>query len=546
MLAFRFRIVTTIVLFLFLASCAANDGLQVDVSNDIRLKTKYSSHTPAAGQIAHVYKIERPIAVTESYTAFVIGFPSNFSSAVLELLHDGSVVYRHELSGETSGKPVVFSLPLEPATRFDTIQLLDPSVESPLVPLSAGMAPVLSGVVFDPEVLIDVRVGFSVQSGNPHTEYSFDISKLVDSMGGMVQVRLRYRYDKEGVGSASVTARSGNNEVSFELRPRIGGATVYLYEGTCGFIPDAIEVKISDSNLEVVSLTVEDIAEDSARGFQEPLPIDLGAVIHYNSALWRRDDYELFSWNLYPRIVVIDTASYAIQSEFFKRLAFFVEKAESAGSLVTDGFLDGRHGWNAHDYQAIDLARFYNQAEVEGFPLNPRELHLRDILVDNGIIKTEDDTYVAVEGGIITLSQESTPRLRYLFMVHEGYHGIFFSDSDYRGVAFDIWDGLSDLEREFWREFLLLRNYNINDGYLVVNELQAYLMQVSADRLDAYYWDYTVPNLAEVVPRTKTLVADLLSEHPDTFHRAALRLEKALRLTAGIGAEDVFCLRRVE
>jgi hypothetical protein len=304
-------------------------------------------------------------------------------------------------------------------------------------------------------------------------------------------------------------------------------------------------VQVSDERFTLRSLTVDEVPL-SGSDIPVPIPIDLGTLIDYRADAWRRPDYELFTWNMYPEILIMDTASYAVQSAFLKRLAFFVEKAVSAGSLVSDEYLEGKHGWNAHDYRAEDLARFFNRARRERFSLGERELHLLEILLENGVVQKTGEEFEPGAGGIITLSQESTPRLRSLFMVHEGYHGVFFSDLRYERAVFSAWETLSDLEREFWHEFLLLRNYNHKDKYLVVNEFQAYLMQVSADRLDAYFWDYTVPGLVELVPRTRRLVERLKLEHPDTFHRAAALVESALLEYAGIGAEDLFCLGKIE
>jgi hypothetical protein len=204
--------------------------------------------------------------------------------------------------------------------------------------------------------------------------------------------------------------------------------------------------------------------------------------------------------------------------------------------------VDHKHGWNAHDYRAEDLARFFRKAREEDFPLGEMELLLRDILVNCGIIREVNGSWQPVGGGVITLSQESDQRLRRLFMVHEGYHGIYFVDGHYRDVSAAAWSFLSEHEKRFWREFLRVRNYNIYDEYLVINEFQAYLMQVSYRDLDAYFWEYSVPALTEAVPRTAPIIEQLKARHPDTFHRSAVELEEYLIESHGFGAADLFCL----
>ena len=95
-----------------------------------------------------------------------------------------------------------------------------------------------------------------------------------------------------------------------------------------------------------------------------PIPSDLGLVgSYYPRSAWRQSDYELFAWNLYPSILIFDMRSYEVQSRFFKRLAFFVEKRGFRGEMLSDAELAARHGWNAHNYRPEDLAGFYNVAD---------------------------------------------------------------------------------------------------------------------------------------------------------------------------------------
>ena len=89
------------------------------------------------------------------------------------------------------------------------------------------------------------------------------------------------------------------------------------------------------------------------------------AVLLYDPEHWRQPDYELFSWTRFPGILIMDTASYAVQSRFFKRLAFYVEKRGYRGRLIPEEEFAGLHGFNAHDYRAEDLARFDVDASID-------------------------------------------------------------------------------------------------------------------------------------------------------------------------------------
>jgi len=58
-----------------------------------------------------------------------------------------------------------------------------------------------------------------------------------------------------------------------------------------------------------------------------PIPADPGKILSYPQASWRDKRYEVFRWDVFPQILIFDTANYDVQDQLFKRLAFFVEKA---------------------------------------------------------------------------------------------------------------------------------------------------------------------------------------------------------------------------
>jgi len=89
------------------------------------------------------------------------------------------------------------------------------------------------------------------------------------------------------------------------------------------------------------------------------LPTDPGLIVKWPKRNWRGRDYELFQWSAFPHIIFTDTASYAYQDKMYKRIAFFVEKEGYKGKLWGDDVIGDKHGYNAHDYQAKDLARFF-------------------------------------------------------------------------------------------------------------------------------------------------------------------------------------------
>ena len=240
-----------------------------------------------------------------------------------------------------------------------------------------------------------------------------------------------------------------------------------------------------------------------------PFGTDPGLIVSWPKAKWRTGDYELFEWDRFPGVLIIDTKDFAVQNDFFKRLAFFSEKMGYRGKLLGDDVLETMHGYNAHDYNAASLASFFTNARAEHFPLNEKELLLRDILLANGVIADGGAAYTAGKGAVISISQESPEWLRSRLMAHEGWHGIFFTDENFRNAAAAVFYTTDEASRDFltgyWHSQPTL-NYDLNDEYLVHNEFMAYIMQQDVSSAAAYF-----VNLAERASVQKAIPA--LAQH---------------------------------
>jgi hypothetical protein len=232
------------------------------------------------------------------------------------------------------------------------------------------------------------------------------------------------------------------------------------------------------------------------RPFPDPIPLDPGMILAYPQSSWRRGDYEIFRWEGFPSLLIFDTADYEVQDRLLKRLAFFVEKAGYRGRLAPDGEIADQHGWNAHDYRARDLARFFEAARLENFPLLPEERELEAILLDAAIIVLDGDRIIAGEGGIVSISRESTGYLRDLFMAHEGFHGIFFIDEDFRAFSRRRWDALSPGAQRFILSYFDYQHYDIQDDYLVVNEFMAHVLQQPVSGAARYFGETLASRIA--------------------------------------------------
>jgi hypothetical protein len=282
--------------------------------------------------------------------------------------------------------------------------------------------------------------------------------------------------------------------------------------------------------------------------FPEPIPLDPALILEYSQEAWRRGDYEIFRWEDFPSLLIFDTADYAVQDRFFKRLAFFVEKAGYRGRLARDEEIADQHGWNAHDYRARDLARFFEAARREDFPLLPEERELEAMLLGARIIRMEGDRVMPGEGGIISISRESGRYLRGLFMAHEGFHGIFFIDEEFREFCRRRWEGLSPGARDFIVSYFDYQHYDIGDGYLVINEFMAHVLQQPVSRA-ALYFGETLASRLEASPRRRGVLPEKDEETGTWPGLAEAFLAEARAFDAyvagrwGLGAGRVYRIR---
>ena len=227
---------------------------------------------------------------------------------------------------------------------------------------------------------------------------------------------------------------------------------------------------------------------NSATDILEPIPADPGAVLTWPRESFRDQRYEIFKWEEFPSILIFDFSTYVVQDNFVKRLAFYAEKAGFRGRLAHDQEIAGLHGWNAHDYKAETLANFFSLAETTNFPLLPEEKELEALLFHTGIIlRDSGGKIVPGEGAIISISRESADYLRSTFMAHEGFHALFFIDSDFRDFCNQRWNALAPVPKAFLLSFFDYQAYDIRDQYLVVNEFMGHVMQQSVSQAGRYF-----------------------------------------------------------
>jgi len=259
---------------------------------------------------------------------------------------------------------------------------------------------------------------------------------------------------------------------------------------------------------------------------RSPIHADPHMVIEWPLEAWRSKDREIFAWDRFPSILIFDTADYAVQDRFFKRLAFFVEKQGYKGRLWTDAELSGLHAYNAHDYRAENLAAFFELARTEQFTLNAEETELRDILVAEGILRRQGVVYEAGAGAVLSISRQSVSYLRYLFIAHEGYHGLYFIDPDFRAKVETVYRSMDPKAIAFLETYFTVVDslgYDTSDQYLMENEFMAYLMQQPVEKVAPYF----TLNLSERFLRyggKKSLTDYIAATNAAEFTRAAEEL----------------------
>jgi len=288
-------------------------------------------------------------------------------------------------------------------------------------------------------------------------------------------------------------------------------------------------------------------AQQSLPVFPQPIKADPALVIEWPPENWRNSSYEIFRWDNFPLLLIFDFADYAVQDKMLKRLAFFVEKTGFRGRLAPDSEIESLHGWNAHDYCAEDLARFFDTARREFFPLSEEERKLEKILLNEKIICEEQESIVSGQGAIISISRESPDYLRYRFMAHEGFHGLFFIDEDFRNFSRQRLEQLPIAAKRFIVSYFEYQQYDTKDEYLLVNEFMAHILQQPVSQSPDYF-GRRLPQILEstwrasVLPKKDADSASWLSL-ADAFTRESEIFSAYVNRRWGLSAGRVWGLR---
>lgn len=379
--------------------------------------------------------------------------------------------------------------------------------------MSFSVVPAFVGVRFEAS-------SYAVSSG---TTYSTGpVSQAIEL--GLPQRRdasLIIKSVADGTATVRVVARNGADRPAFSVTARAGVDVAIPLEA----LDNAKRISV-ESETGLASVWI-------AEGDDAPLA-DLHAILAVGAPVG--GDYLLYRWDLFPETLVFDFADYAIQDRYLKRLAFFAEKPGFRGRIASDAEIEALHGWNAHDYSTGTLAAFFTKVQGSGFRLNQDEAALLELLIARGIlVRTTAGMIEEGRGAIISVSRESTPGLRRMFMDHESAHALFFQDAEYRKLSAKLWASLGPEATGFWMQHLAWRRYDTRDEYLRINELQAYLVQQPVSSAQAYY-EALMERLAEAYPADRARIEADSARVLDSVNEGARALDSYLRNRWGLSA----------
>lgn len=304
-------------------------------------------------------------------------------------------------------------------------------------------------------------------------------------------------------------------------------------------------MEVSSENVVSVLLKSGDkkIISESKSKITAPIKTDPGLVLYWPKENWRNPDFELFEWDRFPGILIFDTKNYAVQSKFFARLAFFTEKEGFKGRILTNEQLEGKHDYNAHDYSAESLSKFFNAFVNSRVVPNDEEILLLDILLENGVLESGDDgAYKAGNGAVISISREIPSYNRKPLLTHEGFHALFFIDEEFQNFVAAVYETIDRDTHDFLIDYFKSQptlGYDTNDRFLMHTEFMSYILQQPVNKVAEYFltrasWGTVMrftPDLCQVMRETGAI----------GFEDAAIILDDYVRDRFNVECGDI-CL----
>ncbi|WP_235048134.1 hypothetical protein [Borrelia persica] len=225
----------------------------------------------------------------------------------------------------------------------------------------------------------------------------------------------------------------------------------------------------------------------------KPINADIKFIFNYKKENYRRDSFEFFNLIANPNIYVIKFKTLHDQSLMLKRMAFFVEKKEFKGKLLSNEELENKVGWGGHDYKLKDIITFFNEAEKLDFKLNKEEIILKNLIMTNKLAHIENNTIKiknkSKNTAFATYSEDETmPKTAQMrIFMHELLHMHFFTDNNFNKAIVNFWHKhISPNDKKLWIYFLDNSNYDVTLNDLVINEFYAYTTALPKEKIADY------------------------------------------------------------
>lgn len=505
-----------------------------------------------------VFSFDKPVIVSGTESGFFIDYTIDTPGIAVGLALLGT--------GREQLRSVPLPVQYETSVRY-TVRLqkdesiagfaLESSREGAVTIRAAGIEPFRFGFRYAPgEVSVSegILITTLLSGSDGAISLLFDASAPGGSpfskTGAFVGLETRETGTARGRGPSaklSIADAATGKSSEYELSLSPARQTFYFPPAALGFIPGALELSTDGALLELAIGPIPAGHELQAGSAYDPritpIPADTGTMLSYPKTAWRQSGFELFSWNIFPEVLVFDFADYAIQAKFFGRLGFFVAVTGEAGRIEDWSYYAGRHVYNAHDYRPEDLAAFFELARRDGIALNAQETFLMDLCLERGILRIEGGAVVPGRGAVLSFSEETSPLwLRKRLLTHETAHGLFYASAAYRDACTALWRRLTDHERGFFELFLLNKGrldgregydgYDVTNEYLTVNETQAHIVQLDRGEVSAYFGMY-FSRMKAMLPGHESLYRQV-ERDPGMFDRVRTAFEEAIFDATGI------------
>ena len=294
-------------------------------------------------------------------------------------------------------------------------------------------------------------------------------------------------------------------------------------------------------------------------------PSSLYDMMNWRTMATQDNDYTVFRWQQHPQVLIFFFKNKQVQAKYLKRLAFFVEKRLTRGSIMYDEQIAHRKGWGAHNYTMQDIQAFFEKGRTETFsrldthtnifPFHTEELDLKYILIEQDFLEVSKQDKVLLEEAkskgksdysvianmpilsaknyMVSIALTYSSELIRVVLCHELLHTFYFHDELLQTYVTKMWNTLSRQEQTIWRSFFAYNGYDETYNYLVQNEFFAYLLQRPIYSL-AWYLS------SRIIPESKIpLKKDEIEQFAIVMEEIAQNLEYYMYENYGVTAGNV-------